>query len=109
MKMIKNIILIVFLFQGWVLNAQLKPASVFGDHMVFQREMPVPIWGKAKAGEKITVKFNSQMLSAKANKAGEWLIKLAPMKAGGPYLLEIKGRSVVVFQDIYLGEVWLCS
>jgi len=30
-------------------------ASVFGDHMVLQREMPVPVWGQADPGEVITL------------------------------------------------------
>lgn len=30
---------------------------VFGDNMVLQRSQRVPVWGKAKSGEKITVEF----------------------------------------------------
>lgn len=30
-------------------------ASVFGDDMVLQRNVPVPVWGWTKPGEKVTV------------------------------------------------------
>src|SRR5690349_12647709 len=109
MKLIGPSLLIVLMTQGWLLKAQLKPASIFSDQMVFQRDMPVPVWGTAKAGEKITVKFNGQAQQAKANKSGKWMVKLSPMKAGGPYSMEIKGKNSVMFTDIYAGEVWLCS
>ena len=32
-------------------RASVKPASIFGDHMVLQRGMKVPVWGAAPPGE----------------------------------------------------------
>ena len=29
--------------------------AVFGDHMVLQRDMKIPVWGMADPGEKVTV------------------------------------------------------
>ena len=37
--------------------AQVKPASLFSDNMVLQRETIVPVWGTASEGESITVEF----------------------------------------------------
>ena len=31
------------------------------------------------------------------------------MKAGGPYTLTVRGSSTVQFDDVMIGEVWLCS
>ena len=45
---------------AWVGPSQaegLKLATLFSDHMVLQRELPVPIWGWAKPGEEVTVEF----------------------------------------------------
>src|SRR6187402_3221821 len=110
MKVVNRIILIVLLFTGWVAaDAQVKIASFFGDHMVLQREMIIPIWGTAKAGEKITVTLNDQEQTIKATKEGDWVVKFLPMKAGGPFSLEVNGRGKLVLNDIYIGEVWLCS
>ena len=38
----------------------LAVAPVFGDHMVLQREMKLPIWGTGKAGREVTVTFARQ-------------------------------------------------
>lgn len=89
--------------------AQVKPASVFGNHMVLQRDMPVPVWGTAKAEEKITLELNGQKLKTKADVAGRWSVVFTPMAAGGPYTLIVSGKKTITFTDIYIGEVWLCS
>ena len=46
---------------------------VFGDNMVLQRSQRVPVWGKAKSGEKITVEFAGQSVSTEAGEDGKWL------------------------------------
>lgn len=97
-------------------------ASVFGDHMVLQRDQKVPVWGHASAGDKIQVtlrsegKAHNQKLSeATADKSGQWQALLAPSAAGGPYTLEISLKqdghtsSVAQLHDLLFGDVWLCS
>ena len=44
-----------------------------------------------------------------ANERGEWKATLFSMKAGGPYTLTVSGSSTVEFDDVMIGEVWLCS
>ncbi|MES2309425.1 MAG: sialate O-acetylesterase [Verrucomicrobiota bacterium] len=84
------------------------PASI-SSKMVIQREMPVPIWGLASAGEEVTVAFNGQTVKATANADGKWMVKLAPMKEGGPFSMTITGQNTVVIEDVLIGEVWFCS
>ncbi|MDR0749836.1 MAG: sialate O-acetylesterase [Tannerellaceae bacterium] len=75
--------------------------------MVLQREQPVTLWGTAKAGESIQVKIAQQPpCTTVANAQGNWLVSLPPMKAGGPYTLQINGLEV---KDVWVGDVWLCS
>ncbi|MEI6645466.1 MAG: sialate O-acetylesterase [bacterium] len=93
--------------------AELKLASVFTDHMVLQREQPVPIWGWADAGEKVTVEFGNQTKTAIADATGKWLAKLDAMSASAaPRKLKIS-RSLnaepLILSDILVGDVWLCS
>lgn len=109
MKLIKHALTFLFVSVYGSHFAQVIPASVFGDHMVLQQQMPVPVWGDANVGEKIAIKFNGQQQTVKADKNGQWMVKLTPMKTGGPYQLEIRGKNTIVFNDIYVGEVWLCS
>jgi len=91
-------------------SQSLTPSSLFTDHMVLQREMPVPIWGKAKAGEKITVTFDGQTKTTTTASNGKWMLKLDPLKASakGKELI-IKGSTSITIKDVLVGEVWLCS
>src|SRR3569833_3009302 len=91
-------------------QAQLKTARIFSDHMVLQRNQPVPVWGTVGKNEKVTVSFNGQKINARADGQGNWKVVLQPMKEGGPYIMEIAaGKETVRYSDVMLGEVWLCS
>ena len=61
--------------------ADLKLSAVFSNHMVLQRDKPVPVWGWGDPGEQITVEFSGRKQAVKADAAGKWMVKLAPMKA----------------------------
>ncbi len=88
----------------------LRLPSVFGSHMVLQRDQPVPVWGWADAGEKVTVKVRGQSESATADSGGQWSVKLAPLALGKPATLTVAGeKATVEFDDVLVGEVWVCS
>ncbi|WP_395752205.1 sialate O-acetylesterase [Prosthecobacter sp.] len=88
-------------------HAAVQMPSVFTDHMVLQRDLPVPVWGKAAPGEEVTVEFAGQKKSTKADAAGTWMVKLDPLKANAePQVLKAGG---VTIQDVLVGEVWLAS
>ncbi len=89
-------------------TADVKPHVLFTDGAVLQRGMPVPVWGTADDGEKVTVKFQDQVVSTTA-KGGKWMVKLAELKAGGPFSLTIEGKNKVEVSDVLVGEVWVCS
>lgn len=89
--------------------AQVKPANIFGNDMVLQRNKPIPVWGTASPGEKITVQLHGQQKKITAGEKGEWMIRLNPEKAGGPYILIISGKNKVELLNIYVGDVWICS
>lgn len=91
------------------LFAAVKPASLFTDDAVLQQGMPVPVWGLASEGEKVTVKFAGQKVSTTA-KDGRWLVKLKPLKASAtPQTMTITGENTVTITNVLVGEVWLCS
>ena len=62
-------------------QAAVRLGSPFADGMILQRERPVPVWGKADPGEKVSVSFGGQTLHATADAKGAWRVTLAPMKA----------------------------
>jgi hypothetical protein len=61
--------------------AELKLPSIFSDHAVLQSEKPLPAWGWADAGERVTVKFAGQSKTAAAGADGKWLVKLDALEA----------------------------
>ena len=109
--------LCVKIFAGWLLCvgtvsiavAEVKLPSVFSSHAVLQREMPVPVWGWAAKGEKVTVTLGSQSATATADDSGKWSVRLDALEAGGPLSLVVKGTNTIKVDDILVGEVWLCS
>jgi sialate O-acetylesterase len=91
------------------LNATVKPHSLFSDHMVLQKGVPVPVWGEASDGEQITVSFNGQRVTTIARN-GKWMVKLQPLPyITTPTTLTVKGQNTVTIKDVLVGEVWICS
>jgi sialate O-acetylesterase len=85
------------------------PHPLFAEHAVLQQGIPVPVWGSADPGEIVSVAIAGQKVSTTTGADGKWLVRLAPIKAGGPYTLTIAGKNQVVLDDILVGEVWVCS
>ncbi len=90
-------------------KAEVRLPYVFGSHMVLQREKPLVIWGWTTPGETVKVQLDIAIQTAQANERGEWKIVLPAMEAGGPYTLTVSGSNMVKFDDVMIGEVWLCS
>lgn len=90
--------------------ADVSLPSVFADHMVLQRDIKVTVWGKADAGEAVTVKFGNQSQTTAANDAGNWSVKLESLKANAnPQELVVSGKNTITFKDVLVGEVWIGS
>lgn len=94
------------------LNVAAKPELplVFGDHMVLQRNKPVPVWGKAAAGASVKLIFGKQVKEGVAGADGSFQLSLDAMPANskGESLFVISGDTVT-YKDVLVGEVWLCS
>ena len=56
-------------------------AGIFSDHMVLQRERPVPVWGEAAPGTKVSVRLGD--VAAEAGKLGIASDYAAPYVADG--------------------------
>jgi sialate O-acetylesterase len=90
-------------------SAAVNVMSLLSDHMVVQRDMPVPIWGTATPNETVTVQLGTQQATAQAGANGNWLAHIPEQAAGGPFVMTVTGSSTVTIQDVYVGEVWLAS
>ena len=90
--------------------ADVKPARIFNENMVLQRDAEVPVWGWADPGEQVEVSFAGQTKSTTANDKGEWSVRLAPLalnKTGET--MTIKGKNTIELKNILVGDVWLCA
>lgn len=93
------------------LSAEVSVSKIFSSNMVLQRDRPVPVWGKADAGEKVTVSFAGQTLSAEADAKGDWQVELKPLSVSKDGLvMTVAGpANTNEFKNVLVGDVWLCS
>ena len=92
-------------------RAELRMPSVFGDHMVLQAGKPVAVWGWAAAGEKVKVVFAGQEKETIADGEGAWRLQLEVLKPSfkGAVLEASDGSKTLRFEDVLVGEVWVCG
>ncbi|MDB6004209.1 MAG: hypothetical protein JWR15_1196, partial [Prosthecobacter sp.] len=89
------------------LFGEVRLPAVISDHMVLQAGKLAALWGWGDAGEEVAVEFAGQKKTAKANRKGEWQVKLdslVPNVGGGDLRINDK-----VVHDVLVGEVWLAS
>lgn len=103
---------LMFLFQA-VVHAQIKLPKVFGDSMVLQRGIKIPVWGNSTPEAVITAMLGSVKVTSKADQEGKWMVHFPKFKAGGPYTLKIyeegKPGQSIMLSGILIGDVWLAS
>ena len=90
-------------------SAEVKPSTLFSDHMVLQSGMSVPVWGTASPGEAVKVTINGQTQSTTASPGGKWTVRLGNLAPGGPFEMHIEGTNSLTIKDVLIGEVWLGS
>ena len=88
--------------------ADVKLPAIISDGMVLQQGINVPLWGWADEGESVTVEFQGQKVVTTA-KDGKWMVRLKPLKAGGPFTLTVSGKNKIEFKNVLVGEVWICG
>lgn len=88
----------------------LRVAKVFGDNMVLQCDRPLPVWGRAEPGERVTVTLGAAREATTADAEGRWQVQLSPQAATAePLELIVAGKTAIRFANVLVGEVWLCS
>ncbi len=108
-------LLVTLFLTTTALAGEFHLGSLFQDHMVLQRDMPVPVWGTADPDARVTVEFAGQCKTAQANSKGKWQVRLDSMSASlESRVLKVSSGvkpSVESFEcsDVLVGEVWICS
>ena len=90
---------------------KLNPASLFGEHMILQRDSDIKIWGTGAENDTVTVELNDQKVSAPVIN-GEWIVTLKPEQACFRTAISISSlitEETITFHDVAIGEVWLAT
>lgn len=88
----------------------LRMPVTYTDNMVLQRDVELTLSGIANASDQVTVSVGGQNLQAKTGPDGKWSVRLQPLKAGGPYTLQVSTKyRKLSYKNVAVGEVWLCS
>ena len=61
------------------LGADVTMPPVFGDHMILQQGMTLPVWGSASPGERVSVSCSGRYAETRADDAGRWRVTLRPL------------------------------
>lgn len=78
--------------------------------MVLQRDRTLPVWGWAKPGADITASLAGNSQISVSDERGAWRVDLPPLPSGGPFELAVTdGTELLRFEDILIGDVWVCS
>ena len=67
----------------------LRLPSVFGSHMVVQRDAPLPVWGQGEPGDTIQVSAMGVRRSTKVSSDGTWQVKLPAPRVGLPIEISV--------------------
>ncbi len=95
--------------------ADIRLPSVLGSHMVIQRDSSIQLWGWAEPGESVEVQVSwleaagGDSSATTAGPDGRWALAVQSPPAGGPHTIRLTGQNTLVLEDVYSGEVWICS
>ena len=96
---------------GATLNSGLTLPTVFGNHMVLQSGIELPIWGTATPGAVVEVSLGDEKRQTVTSDDGSWSVRCSPRESSFDAIaLRIRsGVEEVQLTDILVGEVWLCA
>ena len=97
-------------FASAVLRAEVRLPELFSDGAVFQRQMPVKVWGMSDPGADVRVEFGGKSASAKAGGDGKWSLFLGAMEASfEPRDMKVyeNGKLSKTVKGALVGEVWI--
>ena len=106
--------LAILVSMAWMLQlsgaAQTRMPDFFSNGMVLQQQTAAPIWGTDKPNVKVTIKASwGKQATTTADANGSWKLTLPTPAAGGPYNINISASNNIELNDVWIGEVWLCS
>ena len=111
-KLFNTALITVFLLNIFIaVKANISIPEIFSSNMVLQQNSEVTFWGWAKPFEPVVLftSWNNNEVSTKADNQGTWKLVVKTPVAGGPFTVKLKGFNEIVFDNVLIGEVWVCS
>ena len=92
-------------------QARVELPNFYSDNMILQQQSTVTVTGTATASSTVTVtpSWADAPSVATADGGGSFTATFATPTAGGPYTLTFDDGEALTFQNVLIGEVWLCS
>lgn len=93
----------------------MKPAAIFQDGMILQRNKPAVIWGTGAQGETIRGEIQGKEAAAAVDADGNWTLTLPALAASEEEELVLRSVSPAgleetkVFRQVAVGEVWVAG
>ncbi|MCD7928536.1 MAG: hypothetical protein LUF86_00050 [Clostridiales bacterium] len=85
-------------------------SAVFSDHMVLQRQKPIPVWGKGTPGAQVSVNLADEQKTTAVEAEGCWNLTLAPREAGTGLTLTVESEGQqLTCTNVAVGEVWFAG
>jgi len=115
MKLNFKILYLLFILIGLQINntvsAKVIMPVLFSDNMVLQQKTQAPVWGICNANRKVKVitSWNNKTYETVSDQSGKWSLKVETPAAGGPFKLTVAAEETLTFNNLMIGEVWLCS
>lgn len=92
--------------------APLALENCFSDHVVLQRDCPIPVWGTCTPGAKVKVEFADQVCECQANEKGDWRV-VFPAHGASTSPLELivltSDGNRRAIGDVLVGDVWIAA
>ena len=107
----RKCLFIASLFFVLASQGQIRLPNVLSNGTVLQQNSTVNLWGWANPAEKISIQpsWTKDTLKTVTDGNGKWLVKVNTPKGGGPYQIKFLGHDTLTLNDVWLGEVWVCS
>ena len=88
----------------------MKPAGIFTDNMVLQRDMALPVWGTADGGEQVAVSIEGQKVETElASKASGASSSSRSKPAGLMNCVSTAPKNQIALKNVLVGDVWIAS
>jgi len=107
----KQTLFFILFLVSFSLFADVRLPNILSSNMVLQQKTTTKLWGWASPNEKvkITTSWNSATVEVMAGGNANWQTELQTPQAGGPYSITFQGQNKITLENIFIGEVWVCS